>query len=58
VNRDLEWALQELARQNNVIIVPKQAVLAGDTEDVTDVVRKALGLTKKYTRIQLSLTGR
>ena len=56
VNRDIEWALKELARQNKVIIVPKQAVLAGQAEDVTDVIRQALGLNKKNSTIKFTLT--
>lgn len=58
VNSDIEWALKEVARQNNVIIIPKQAVLAGQAEDVTDVIRQALGLNKRNTTIKFTLSER
>ncbi|VAW82981.1 hypothetical protein MNBD_GAMMA12-3104 [hydrothermal vent metagenome] len=58
INLDLEWALKKIADQNDVIIVPKQAVLAGQTADVTNVVRRALGLTRKNTRIKFTFSER
>ena len=57
-NRELEWALREIARQNNVLIVAKRAVVAGQTEDITDVVRSALGITRGNSTIRLKLSGR
>ncbi len=58
VNRDLEWALKTIAQQNNVIIVPKQVVLAGSAEDVTDIVRRALGLTARNSTMSFRLSER
>ncbi len=58
ITQKLEWTLKKIAHQNNVIIVPRQAVLAGSAEDVTHLLRKVLGLGNSPDSLNLTLSVR